>query len=100
MDDWKKIIKEYERYKNFTILDKPVKFRELFHGKDIETVQLHSIEVINIGFNVKGIIGFSGVFSWKNDTIESIDHDSYTDMMLVYGYELNNDILDILVKDW
>ena len=97
--DWKEIIKENDRYKNFTILDEPIEFKDLFKDEDIKTVQLHSIETYTVA-DVTVIGGFCGSFKWKNNSIESIDNDSYTARMLVYGYERFNNGVDVLVKSW
>lgn len=76
-----KIIKESERYKDFTVLDKPKSFKDLFAGKDITLVQVHSSEVMG-----DDIIGFCGVFEWKKDRLISLDGDSYNPEMTVLAY--------------
>lgn len=101
----KEILDHSCRYENFTILKQPMYFDELFSGRDIPNVGLHSIETIG---NDEEIIGFCGCFSWKDGKVISLDGDSYTKKTIVYGYEEwehlsdNNNIehnLDILVWD-
>lgn len=103
------IIKNIDRYKNFTLLDKPIEFKDLYKNTDIELVQIHSTELFNIpGKKEKDIVGFCGVFKWKNNQIISLDNDIYSENMKVLGYEWwsNEDEniengLDILVgEDW
>ena len=77
------LLKNNERYKGFTILDEPVKFNKFFVDKNIDTVLLHSIEICDDG----DILGFCGACKWKNNTLTPIDHDTYYEDMLVYGYE-------------
>lgn len=105
----KDIIKNIDRYKNFTLLDKPIKFKDLYKDENIELVQIHSIESFNIqGTDKKDIVGFCGVFKWENNNIISLDGDSYSENMKVLGYDWwsNEDEhiekgLDILVgEDW
>lgn len=88
-------VKKLNRYKNITILEKPIKFLELFKDKDICIVQLHDMSDIN-----DDIYGFSGQFKWENNKIISLDGDTYTSDMLVYGYEITDQYTDILVKEW
>lgn len=64
-------------------------------------MQLHSIQPC--GDN--DIVGFCGVFSWINNVLTPLDHDSYSDETLVYGYswfknEISDRCLDILVEEW
>lgn len=89
------------RYENFTFLKTPVLFKDLFKDTDIEYVQVHDATPI---FEDQ-IVGFCGVFSWKNNKIEPLDGDSYSDNMPVLGYNwfINNfgiKCLDILVSEW
>lgn len=103
--DWKEIVTDSERYQNFTILDEPMSFKEFAtdHG-DIDLVQIHSTEVMN---GCDDIIGFVGQCRWVNNTLESIDGDTYTENMAVLGYEwfysmsgeYSGECLDILVGD-
>ena len=73
-----------ERYKGFHILPEPMEFNKLFRDKDFDCVQLHSLQ------EVKGaegnIFGFCGVFEWKDNTLKSLDYDTYYEDTLVYGY--------------
>lgn len=97
----KKTVRVNERYKGFTLLDAPASFKDLQIGNDIKVVQLHSIEPCGVG----EIAGFCGVFSWKNNVLESLDGDCYSEETLVYGYNWFEDeegckCLDILVYEW
>lgn len=102
----KDIINKSDRYKNFTILNKPVPFDDLMKDKNFDVVQTHSTQIIEIDENTKDIIGFCGQFSWKNNEIKPLDGDSYNPHMTVYGYddwsnECSTNGLDILVgEDW
>ena len=41
-------------------------------------------------------MGFSGVFEWKNNTIKSLDYDTYSEDMEVLGYcEFSNEKTNI-----
>ena len=97
-----KQVKKLERYKDFTFLSTPVNFDKFFKNKAYDVVQIHDITPIKKGSDE--VIGFCGVFKWDGKNIKSIDHDSYTPDMLIYGYDefTNNDekCLDILVVDW
>lgn len=88
-----------ERYKDFTILDKPIPFETLFANQNIACVQLHSIEPCG-----DDIVGFCGVCSWKDNEIHPEDGDTYSAKMPVYGYSwftVNGEkVLDILVDEW
>ena len=107
MKDFREIIQDMDRYKDFTILDNPVLFKDMFANRNIDVVQLHSIQVDN-----DRICGFCGSFEWKDNKIIPHDGDSYTADMLVYGYNWwgdatteNNEYvevlgLDILVLEW
>ena len=96
---------DYVRYKDFTFLDESIPFKELFANKNIEYVQVHSLKVIETDA-YRGIIGFCGTFKWEDGFITSLDGDSYSKDMMVYGYnyfeyeEASDGIgLDILVGD-
>lgn len=72
------------------MLEEPQKFNELFHNQDLSIVWVFHKE-----------IGLCGAFSWKNNTVISLDYDSYSEDMTVYGYKRNDDSVDILVgNDW
>lgn len=95
----KERLKTEKRYEGFTVLDAPAVFRTLFAGQDAQTVQLHSIDPCG-----DGIVGFYGVCSWIGSKIASLDGDSYSDDMDVYGYKWFKDrnganCLDILVEE-
>lgn len=86
MSEIKEIISHSNRYKGFVILNTPIAFKDLFVNKDIDVVQLHSIQTYDTG-NGKDIVGFCGVCEWKNNQLESLDGDSYSENMNVLGYE-------------
>lgn len=100
------IIKKEDRYKDFTILEKPIKFKDLFKDVDFDVVQLHSTQVYELKNGEKDIVGFCGLFKWKNNKIKPLDGDSYYDGFTVIGYEkftneedgINSGI-DLLVGD-
>ena len=96
------ILKSSGRYKDFVLLDKPVRFDEFFAGKDADVVQLHSIQLCG----GDDIVGFCGACSWKDGVLEPLDHDSYSEKMPIFGYSWWSNKkegiekgLDILVGD-
>jgi len=97
----KEKIRNIDRYCSFTVLDTPQVFRSFFAGKDFDVVQLHSLYPVD-----DGIVGFCGVCSWESGKLKSLDGDSYSEEMTVYGYREWSDEeaskgLDILVgTDW
>jgi hypothetical protein len=98
MSDWKEIVKNNDRYENFVIVDEPKPFNKMFTDQDISYVQTHSTTVVD----ENTLVGcFSGVFEWKDNKIISLDGDSYSENMIVFGYEwFENEgkkCLDILV---
>lgn len=103
MINLKKLIKNNPRYKDFTLLECPVRFKDMQADNDIQLVQLHSIAECE----PNDVVGFCGVCSWTNNELKSLDGDSYSDEMLVYGYswftneeENITKAIDILVLDW
>lgn len=78
--------REDQRYSGFTFLGTPVKFSELFKDEDFDIVQTNCIIVVHLK-DYTDVVGFCGQFCWKNNEIESIDHDSYNKDMFIYGYE-------------
>ena len=103
------IAKNSKRYKNFIFFDKPedkpVPFSTLMRDEDIDYVQVHLLQAYeNNGYT--NIIGFSGVFEWKNNILKPLDGDTYNSECLVYGCQWfktkdNKRGLDILVnEDW
>ena len=92
--------KRSDRYRNFTFLDNPVLFDQLFKGKNYSIVQIHDMTPVG----ESDIVGFSGDCRWKNGTLTSLDGDSYTEKMPVWAYsefETNETkCLDILVEEW
>lgn len=96
----KEKIRKLERYQNFTLLDKPVAFKDMYKGRDIKCVQLHCIQEAG-----DDIVGFCGAFQWKDGKVISLDGDTYSPDTLVYGInwwknkETGREGLDILVGD-
>jgi hypothetical protein len=97
------LIKNDDKYKHFTFLDKPVLFNELFKDKDYERVQINDANYYELD-DEKKLFGFCGVFEWKNNELAPLDYDSYTEEMPVIAYkEFYSDgekCLDILVESW
>lgn len=98
--NWMEIIQKLPRYKDFTIVEEPIKFKDMFVGQNIDLVQLHSTEVV---FDT--IVGFCGVFQWHDNKLLPLDGDSYSENVIVLGYDWfehdGKKCLDILVgNDW
>lgn len=98
----KEKIKNLDRYKDFTFLDKPVPFKDMYKDRDIDCVQLHCIQEAG-----DDIIGFCGAFKWNDGKAITLDGDIYSPDTLVYGInwwknkETGREGLDILVgNDW
>ena len=96
-------VKHNPRYSNFTYLDNPLTFNEFFKDKDYDVVQIHDIR--SISEFIPDPIGFVGKFKWKSNTITSLDEDSYTDKMPIWGFEeyTNKDgmkCIDVLTDNW
>lgn len=103
-DELRNLIQSLERYEGFKLLDHPVLLKDLFANIDVEYVQLHSTQMIS-GKDYKSIVGFCGVFQWTDNQIKSLDGDSYTSEVFVYGYKWfvneGERCLDVLVgEDW
>ena len=83
------IAKNLHRYKDFTYFDKPqdgpVPFDELMKDEDIDLVREHLLQTYELEGR-KYIVGFSGIFEWKNNTLKPLDGDIYDPKNLVYGY--------------
>ena len=100
----KEIIKNSDRYSEFTLLDEPIPFKDLFKDENFDCVQLHSAQIFSYKNGIKDIVGFCGAFSWMNNVIKSLDGDSYNDSVAVLGYERftikdKNNCIDTLVGD-
>jgi hypothetical protein len=95
-----RIQKIMQRYLGFTCLDEYVDFGTMFCNKDYDVVQIH--DITPVGDN--DIIGFAGIFAWKDNVITSLDGDSYTPHMKICGYkEFEKDkerCLDVLTEEW
>mgnify|MGYP004511087641 FL=1 len=104
MSELKEIIKNSTRYNEFTLLDEPASFKELFKDENFDYVQLHSTQIFSYKDGTKDIVGFCGVFSWKDNVVKSLDGDLYNDSVTVLGYERfttqdGSICIDILVGD-
>ncbi len=105
LNNWKQVVQKMDRYSDFTLVADPIPFNEMFKDFDIERVQLHSTQIFET-CGIKYIVGFCGVFNWKDQKLTSLDGDSYEENMLVLGYEWFKDddgkeCIDILVgTDW
>lgn len=104
MNELKEIIKNSTRYNEFTLLDEPVSFKEMFKNENFDCVQLHSAQILTRKDGTKDIVGFCGAFSWINNVVKSLDGDSYNDGFAVLGYKRfvsqdENNCIDILVGD-
>lgn len=104
----KEIIRKNEnkRYDFFTLmLENPVKLKDMLKNKDVQVVQLFSLQTCKAKDGKEYLIGFCGQLEWKNNTAISLDGDTYNDDMHVYGYQWwkNEEHgitgLDILVGD-
>ena len=104
---WREFIKTNERYnEDFTILDSPVPFKELFTDQTIDLVQVHSLKVEKYTDGQEDIRGLCGTFGWENNIIVLLERKFnalYNDEVLVYGYswftgENGKKCVDILVQ--
>ena len=90
-----------DRYKNFTYLDEPEEFCELFKDQNYDVVQVHDMTPIT---GLGSIVGFAGQFKWQDNKLTPLDGDSYTSHMTVSGYNKFNSngskCLDVLSEDW
>lgn len=94
----KKIIENNKRYKDFILLETPIRFKDLWANRTIQIVQLHCIGLCEDA----NIPGFCGAFSWQNNILTPLDGDCYSDETLVHGYKWlqGNRCLSILVEEW
>ena len=100
------------RYSDFTVCDPPVPFNELFDKQDIDFVQVHLMVAMPDLPGVKTssrpvgeVIGLVGQFEWRDNKLISLDHDNYSESMLVYAWNTVRDneyrVIDICVGyDW
>ena len=101
--EWRDVIRKQKRYQNFTLLDTPENFNQLFANQTIRRVQVHSIAVSGTPDD-PDIVGFCGAFQWRGNHLTSLDGDSYAENVRVLGYQWfldreNRRCLDILVGD-
>ena len=96
-------IKNNPRYCDFTYFENPIMFDQCFKDKDYDVVQVHDIKPISDIY--PDPIGFVGQFKWESNTITSLDGDSYTSEMPIYGFEEFTSeegwkCVDILTDKW
>ena len=91
-DELKDVLKASDRYKKFTLPDKPACFKDMFKGRDFDVVQLHSTQIIDID-GKKDIVGFCGIFRWTDGKIYSLDGDIEEFQNISIGVNTGIDIL-------
>ena len=96
-EELKSVLAANDRYADFKILDTPVPFAEWAKDKDYPTVQVHDTTLYKFDYGTD-IVGFVGVFEWKDNVLTSLDGDTYNPDMPVIGYEEFEDGVDILVE--
>ncbi len=93
-------LKNSKKYGSFTYFEKSVLFKDQFKDKDYDLVQVQDMTPLD----EENILGFAGTFKWENNTIISLDGDSYRKFMSIWGYEefenKGKKCLDILTEDW
>ena len=98
-DEIARELKEKEGYRAFIFFDAPQDFCKYFRDKEYELVQIYDMTPIRGG----DIIGFTGAFKWKDNTITPLDGDSYS-KPVIWGYkefgEKDRKCLDILAEEW
>lgn len=97
-----RLVKEEKRYSGFTLLSTPEKFSDFFKDTDalyVQVLSMHHPKELPEG----EVLGFCGVFAWKENELAPLDGDSYSPDMTVYGFkwfsDKNGKGLDILVGD-
>ena len=96
-EELKSVLAANERYADFKILDTPVPFAEWAKDKSYGEVQVHDTTLYKFDYGTD-IIGFVGVFEWKDNALTPLDGDTYNELMPVIGYEEDEDALHILVE--
>lgn len=102
-EELKGILQKDDKYGSFIILDKPIKFSELFKNRDIQYIQLYKMITSEqeLNQNITEVI-FVGIFQWINNEVYSLDKGSYSKDMIVVGYSWYKDdvrrFLEILIK--
>lgn len=86
-DELRDILEASDRYKGFTLPDKPVCFKDMFKDRYFNVVYLYSTQIFDVGNGIKDIVGFCGAFEWHNNKITSLDGDAYNDSFNVLGFE-------------
>ena len=69
---------------NLTVLGSPVPFCELFRDRGFDRVEVYCY--------MRNAAHFCGAFSWSDNQISSLDGDDYSAGMLVFGYELFDNV--------
>ncbi len=97
----KRIAEMQKRYRQFVLMDNPAPFcnTPLFSEK-YECIQIHDVTPVG----EDDIIGFAGRCRIRDGKLVSLDGDSYSPEMIVFGYkEFENEngiCLDLLVDEW
>lgn len=97
-----------EKYDDFIPIIEPFSgstnrlFSTFANDDSYHIVQVYDLSIIP---SADDIIGFAGQFRWENNTITSLDGDSYNPDMTIWGYKIFRDdeghtCLDILSNDW
>ena len=92
-------LKKKEGYRSFTFFATAQDFSKWFNNQEYALVQLYDMTPIRSG----DIVGFAGTFRWTDNTITSLDGDSYSSPV-IWGYrefeEKGRKCLDILAEEW
>lgn len=102
------IAENNERYNDFIPITDPFSgptntpFSTYFKNDRYHIVQVYDLSIIP---SADDIVGFAGQFRWENDKITSLDGDSYSPDMTIWGYEIcrdddGNTCLTVLSNDW
>lgn len=102
------IAKTNERYDDFVPIMDPFSghtntpFSTFFKNDRYHIVQVYDLSIIP---SADDIVGFAGQFRWENNQMTSLDGDSYSPDMTIWGYEIfrdddGNTCLDVLTCDW
>lgn len=77
-------IRSLDKCKNFTFVNYPTDFIDLFKNKNFEIVEVY----YPFKYDGELDVTFVGKFKWENNIISSLDGDEYNDHMNVIAYEV------------
>lgn len=80
----RELIERLPRYKGFTLLDESKPFNEFFEDQSFDCVQVHCVTPMES--HPDDVYGWCGSFSWNDNTLKSLDGDSYNEKVMVLGY--------------